>query len=268
MKNITVWKKKINNKDFIFNKASIQHANVVITDPCNIYDGDTDEKIIHYSKLSADELKNTVCNLEYNSSQRTQGIVAQSRVFGFSPRHSIRNNFCSTAKFSIENAQQNSVICNFATAVQAIYAVEFNEIFNSHLNVINQDILPQWRIDNTVFTSGIINKNSSINYHCDAGNYAGYRSCMVNFRHNISGGLLVIPQYDIAFCLQDSSVIIFDGATILHGVSEVIPLSDDYFRHSVVYYSLKGLKHCLNTQHEVQNAQSFYTKVSIRKATL
>ncbi len=49
-----------------------------------------------------------------------------------------------------------------------------------------QKVLLDWRIEDSFFTSGIINNKNALNYHFDSGNFEGCMSAMVVLQHGTS----------------------------------------------------------------------------------
>jgi hypothetical protein len=112
---------------------------------------------------------------------------------------------------------------------------------------------------NSVFTSGIINKNNQLNYHFDRGNFRNVYSNMIAFKKDMGGGHLSIPEYDIGLEISDSSVSLFDGQKILHGVTPLKPLTEEAYRFTLVYYSLEQMWKCESPQEELERVKKLKT---------
>ena len=102
----------------------------------------------------------------------------------------------------------------------------------------------------SVFTSGIANKNNVIDYHFDKGNFKRCHSVMIGFKKNCTGGFLSVPQLGIKFDISDNSIISFDGQSLIHGVTP-ISISPGGFRYTVVYYSLSQMWKCVPIDEEL-----------------
>lgn len=133
-----------------------------------------------------------------------------------------------------------------------------------------RQVLEEWRIPGSVFTSGIINNRNALNYHLDSGNYEKCLSAMIVMQRGTSGGNLVLPEYDakISFEGEKPRLIIFDGQGILHGVTPINYLTPDAHRYSVVYYPLKSLWKCLPPKEELAFARKSRVESERKKAAL
>lgn len=186
------------------------------------------------------------------SNVRASGLKSVSRIFGYRPRDKIRNNFCSSTGMAQEEPKQHAVICGFASFLDKYYRSVCGDVYKTHLNIAEDKILPEWRIESTPFTSGIVNWNSALKYHFDTGNFEGVYSNMVALKHNVSGGYLALPEYDVGLEIANRSVLLFDGQKILHGVTPIKYHGGSYkyrhqntaYRYSLVYYTLKQMWNC------------------------
>ena len=136
-----------------------------------------------------------------------------------------------------------------------------NYLENMFMNMPKTDkVLKEYKMRDTVFTSGIINKNNELNYHYDAGNFEECYSCMITAKNGITGGYLAMPEYDVNVEVLHGSVFLFDGQSILHGVTPIQKMGDDHYRYTVVYYSLKEMWKCLEFGDELARAKKRMTK--------
>lgn len=206
------------------------------------------EPVIMYCKLkeNLDALRWAVQTIKYEVGPRTLGLVSQSKIFGFRPRITVRHDYCNPTSMATQFPKQHHIITTFAQELTKYYENNFPDVYQKHKNVVEEKILPEWKIDNSVFTSGIVNKDNPLKYHFDAGNFKGVLSNMVAFKKNVAGGNLVIPSYNIKLEISDSSLCIFDGQSILHGVSPftAIKPEQEHYRYTIVYYSLEQMWKC------------------------
>lgn len=180
----------------------------------------------------------------------SKGISTRSAIFGYRPRIPLRQDFCSATMMATSKPQEHKIITEFAADLTGIYKEYFPEIFAHHQQTM-QKVKTEWRIPNSVFTSGIINKNNPLQYHHDTGNFDGVLSNMVAFRDGNIGGKLVMPEYNIKLEIADNTVSIFDGQSIIHGVTPIKAYKPDAYRYTIVYYSLKNMWNCDNINDEV-----------------
>lgn len=211
---------------------------------------------ILYAKINADtsHLRWAVKNIEYQETLRTNGLKTRSAVFGFSPRVTMRKDFCSATAMSRNFPKQHHVICDFAKELTKLYQEYFPETLERHYEVAKGKIKSEWTLTGTPFTSGIVNKNNPLKYHHDAGNFKNVLSNMIVLKRGVIGRRLVCPEFDVKFECDDNHVVIFDGAKILHGVTPIIkPEGDENcYRYSVVYYSLEQMWNCDHVNEEVK----------------
>jgi hypothetical protein len=118
-----------------------------------------------------------------------------------------------------------------------------------------EQVLPEWRLEETAFTSGILNRDSALAYHTDAGNFKGVWSGMLGFRHTMVGGHLALPEYNVALEIANNSLTLFDGQRLIHGVTPLHRLSEDAYRITVVYYGRAGMWRCRTNTEEVAAAR-------------
>jgi hypothetical protein len=128
-------------------------------------------------------------------------------------------------------------------------------------------VLDDWKIGDTPFTSGIINKNNQLPYHFDAGNVKNVWSNMVVFKKDVTGGCLACPELGITFELKDNSVLMFDGQNILHGVTPFNKTSPNGYRYSIVYYSLLPMWNCLPPKEEIKQAANRRRAREVKRAS-
>jgi hypothetical protein len=105
-------------------------------------------------------------------------------------------------------------------------------------------VLPDWRLtEASLWTSGVINKESSLPYHRDGNNFDAW-SVMPVVRRGVRGGHLHLPEFDMVVPCRDGYSVMFYGKRIVHGVTPMAKTMPDAYRVSVVYYALRGLKNC------------------------
>lgn len=204
--------------------------------------------------------------IKFSQSTRKSGLSTNSVIFGFSPRDYVKGLPCRVSKWrSIQN-NLHDAFCNYAVYFDKIYANIFPEIHCEHNQILRQEINQYYRIPNTTYTSGIINKTNGLLYHTDNGNYKNFRSCMLYHEiGKIEGGELSMPEYEIGFRFQNGTFIFFDGASIIHGVCPITKLPNSE-RYTTVFYTLEGLKHGLSPKEELdffvnKNHSKFFTTI-------
>lgn len=232
--------------------------------------------IILYTKVdfSIEALRNKLREIKYDESERTRGIKTTSRTFGYKPRVTIRRDFCTSTKLTAQESETNSVIIECGKKIAEIYKKYFPTTYDYHErkvrlgDVDTRGILPEWQIEGTPFTSGIINKDNPLKYHFDSGNVKGVCSCMLALRRDISGGHLACPELGIGFEIADRSLLIFDGQSILHGVTPIHKMSVHAHRFTVVYYTLQQMWKCEPLNEELARVRRIKSEREIKRAGL
>lgn len=188
------------------------------------------------------------------SSTRTSGAKTRSSVFGYMPRNALRYNYCRKTISTKTETKNWNVLVDFAkNKLMPFYL----ENFYIDLEKKMQDrILSDWKIDDTIFTTISINFNQLIKTHTDSFNTKGSLSNVLILKENARGGELYLPEYDAYIPQNHGDLTIFRGEEILHGVCEC-DISKG-FRASLVFYQLEQLKHCYPYLEEIKTAQQWY----------
>lgn len=256
MKIRKVKKKEVNFKDFVKRSALESDYEELITEPCILTD-EEGKVLAIYDVLPLDttRLIQALKKINYHTGKRTRGLVSTSRIFGYRPRSPLRGDYCSSTSMASEHPEEHALVCGFAIEVEEYYKKYYPEGWEKHRSVTDEKILPEYKIKNSekesLFTSGIINKNNPLKYHFDTGNFKDVYSCMLVFKHDVSGGYLSLPEYGVGFELKNNSLFMFDGQSILHGVTPIKYNNPNGHRFSIVYYSLKQIWKCLEMTAEL-----------------
>lgn len=223
---------------------------------------------ILYLKLDWDfsEMVKILSRIEYQQSERTGGLKTTSRVFGYQPRVALRRDFCTATSLSAEDPAANELVCSFGDRIEQIYREHFPATYQVHAGLAREKILPEWKIGDSPFTSGIINKNNPLKYHFDAGNFEQVCSLMLGFKRDVVGGHLSCPELGIGFEIANNSLLIFDGQSILHGVTPIKRLTPSAYRYTVVYYTLKGMWNCAPLTEEIARIRKVKTEREKKRA--
>jgi|GEM_PF-3211043 len=204
------------------------------------------------------ELPDIINEISFNASNRSANKGNDSILFGAVSKQISKSGFCTHGALMSKNRDLDELLCSkFAYAFDSLLCEKLPGSYAfSRRSVNGQSILPEYRMGNTIFTSGVINRNSAFRYHQDGFNLKDTYTLMVVFRKNASGGHLVFPEYGIGFKLDNQAIIMFYGKGILHGVTPIQKLTDDAYRISVVYYASENLGKCKTFEEELAEAQS------------
>lgn len=251
---LRVSKKTINYDEYVKRSAREEDYGTLITEPTTLVDADTGDILAIYDNLqiNTDGTLRALNNIRYDTNERVGGLKTTSRIFGFSPRVTMRKDFCSSTSLSQESPDEHQLICDLGIKIEDYYRKYSPTGYERHKFMTEEQILPQYKINKeSIFTSGIINKNNPLKYHFDTGNFKNVYSCMVVFKKGIEGGYLSLPEYGVGFKLVHNSLFMFDGQSILHGVTPITKTSPQAIRYSIVYYSLQQMWKCLTIDEEV-----------------
>lgn len=168
----------------------------------------------------------------------------KSWTFGYRPRKPMmRNEGCVLTSFGRDNPEAHAYLARYADVLAAQLDDAFPEVVVMGRDVIQQ-VKPDWRLgDESLWTSGVINKESSLPYHRDGNNFDAW-SVMPVVRRGVRGGHLHLPEYGMTVPCRDGFTVMFFGKRLVHGVTPMVKTTPDAYRVSVVYYALRGLKDC------------------------
>ena len=254
MKILEIQPKKVYFKTYKMRSATEDDCSQLVDYDCLVTVNGSPRILYCKEEASTANLRWEVKTIEYEETTRTNGLKTRSAIFGFSPRVTMRKDFCSATAMARNFPKQHHVICCFAQELIKLYETFFSETLERHYQHCNLKVKNEWKLPGTPFTSGIVNKNNPLKYHHDAGNFKNVLSNMIVLKRGVGGGRLACPEFDLKFECADNHVVIFDGAQILHGVTPIIkPEGDENcYRYSVVYYSLEQMWNCENINEEVK----------------
>lgn len=182
---------------------------------------------------------------------RLSGIKNAHRTFGFTAPVPLRRRFgCSRSRFTDEHPECDAALDGLVADVEALtLAIAPDRIRGRH-DEIKAEVLPEWRLDGTAWTSGIINWTSALPYHRDAGNFAGGWSAMLALRRHVRGGHLHLAEYDRTLAVPDCALVGFDGQAVMHAVTplrfrtSVARTGHTPYRVTIVWYAKTGMRTC------------------------
>lgn len=253
MRELLLKRKDIDHTQYVRRSALESDYDELIDDSVVAVDADTKEIIFVQAKLDLNdrEILWALDRIKYDENTRSNGLKTRSRIFGYSPRNPLRKNFCSTTTLAITQPAEHAAVCRYGIQIAQLYSEFTPEAYAKHQDIIKAKVLDEWAIKDTPFTSGIINKNNPLKYHFDSGNVKNVYSAMAVFKRHIRGGHLSLPEYGVGVSLPHNSVFMFDGQSVLHGVTPITKTNPDAVRYSIVYYSLRQIWNCLPLSEEV-----------------
>ena len=235
---------------------------ILLNENTVVKDEDTGEIILVYMKLkeAVEELRESIMNIKYTKGRRAGGLKTFDKIFGYMSRIPHQNDYCSTPALARENPTSHKVVCDYGDKLGDLYKEMCPEMYDKHSKIVAENVKPDWILGRSPFTSGIINKNNQLNYHYDRGNFKEVFSNMIAFRNKIEGGRLSLPEYNLGLEIDDSTVTLFDGQKILHGVTPIQYLSPESYRFTLVYYSLSQMWKCTTPKEELERIKRVKTQ--------
>lgn len=183
------------------------------------------------------------------------GLRNASRTFGWTPRRPLYGREgCQPASMAVDNPDTERVLDQWAGRLTSM----LHELVPDRLAAdvaATAPIAPDWKLGDTHYTSGVINRSAQLPYHRDVFNYPVW-SAMPVLRRGVSGGYLHIPEYDALIPCRDGWGVFFPGQQLVHGVTPMYLHQPDGYRYSIVYYSLRGLKDCFTAAVEAGYAKA------------
>lgn len=240
----------------------------VVSESARIFVPGSDEPAIVFVRDAFDPseavaLKRAVARAKFVTTKRGEekiyangkGASSASKVFGYSPRYPLRkSDVCRPAAWAREDREAHALVCSFGPKLSAMLA-DHNPAMHARQAAMVERVLPQWRIRDSLFTSGIANKNNPLPYHFDADNFEGAWSAMIVLQNDAQGGRLVVPRWRTAFEFDGCSALFFDGQSLLHGVEPIRLTSSLSYRYSIVYYALRRMCECMSPVEELERAK-------------
>lgn len=228
-----------------------------ITSPCIVTDSTTGKPVLAYLKApDVGTLRRAILSTPMTTTYRaSSGMSNSSRVFGMAPRKPTQwREGCAPTSLSVERPDVSAFLADYATSLASMLS-EFYPV-QAHADAVTiKQVLPEWRLtEDALWTSGVINRSSSLPYHFDTNNFDAW-SAMPVLRRGVTGGYLHIPEYDFVVECRDGMVLFWSGYQLLHGVTPMTVTQPDGYRYTVVYYALKGMKDCFTHAVEQQHAR-------------
>lgn len=238
---------------------NINDYDIVIKEDTSFFlDGECIGIYINLPKESLTYVREAAKETKYVETYRANTLPTKSSVFGALPRVALRNDFCRFSNQTITEKNNTDKLFTFQKTLCEIYKEYLPELYNYDLETARDLIGDDYRLIDTPYTTANINVNHAIKYHRDSGNIKGSFSNVLILKEHCNGGELVLPEYRIALEQPDGALCIFKGQEEIHGVMPLKPYKENFYRASIVYYTLAQLKHCYPYKDEV-------TRLNIKK---
>jgi hypothetical protein len=175
---VTLQRRVLNLRDWRREALESDYASL-ITEPTRVYDADARALTLVYLALEDDftDLASALRRLDIRRRTRTGGMPSLSREFGSHPRNRLKNNFCGPASLARDDTQAHRALSSAALVVAAACG-KVNPTLARRHERLAKAVRPEWHLEGTAFTSGIVNRDSALPYHFDTGNFKGCgRAC-------------------------------------------------------------------------------------------
>jgi hypothetical protein len=227
-----------------------------VTAPTVFTDAETSDPVLAYLPLGdVADLRRAVRAVDIRETYRAaSGRRNASRVFGWSPRRPVqRREACNSTSFAKEQPAEQATLDAYAVRLLDMLRGIDPTIADRDEETM-REVLPEWKMAGTTWTSGVVNQNSQLPYHRDGFNFPTW-SAMPVIRRACDGGHLHLPEYDLTVACRDGWAVFFCGHALVHGVTPMRLTRSDGYRFSVVYYALRGMKDCHTFAEETRTAQ-------------
>ncbi len=266
MKEISIQiKKRLNSREFKLQKPTKKDLKGLIVESTlvSVYDGNKLlDKILYLSLPDSIKTKAILKACEqfhFAHTVRTNELKNLAKIIGYRQRTEIRNYYCSIALSALENPSAHEAMMKLGKYIANVFKQYLPDEYDHQMQSLKQkgrEVLDDYIIEGTPFTSGIVNKNTALTYHRDKGNTPNSKACMLALKGEVSGGHLVFPELEIAFECANNSLIFMDGARWVHGVSNFQFASKFGYRYTIVFYTLMGMWECLPVGKELEFTRS------------
>ena len=213
-------------------------------------------------------LMSRLAKVEFGRSARTGRMASTSRTFGYMPRRALYQDFCYSSRFNSDYPPIARRL--FGLAKRAGDELEKHNpvVAGMQSAVLEEQVLEQWKLPGGMFSSGIINKDTALMYHRDAGNYDGSWSAMLGLKDGIreNTGMLVVPELLMAFQIGLGSLTMFAGKEWYHAVTPIQHSRHDGVRYTIVFYPLQQMCHCGTVEQEVARQHEKRTLQEMKRA--
>jgi hypothetical protein len=248
---------------------------LVINETACIVDADLDEvvavQILGEQQLAsaiAQQLRHVTQWERVGNEGRLSGISVEHNTFGYAAPAPLRSRWaCTRCRFDRNYPDAAELIYDFVYTAERRFREHAPDAYRQSAEAVLEAVPNAWLIRGTPWTSGIINNTAALPFHKDSGNIRGSWSAMIACRHGIDGGMLYLADYDVYLAVPHGSISIFDGQSVLHGVTPFTVTSHDAWRYTLVAYAKSGMKSCApNPADEVERAAIRATDADRRKA--
>jgi FkbM family methyltransferase len=153
---------------------------------------------------------------------------------------------CRMTAFSEKNFDQWMTVMPLIKMVDELYSSLASSQYNEQKKLAEKT--PEYVIQNTVFSTVTVNYNWRTACHVDNGDFRdGLSVIIVAEEGDYEGGCLGYPQYGVCVDLRNGDFLLKDPHQY-HCNTEIVPVTDDYTRLSMVFYYREKIQQCVPVQ--------------------
>jgi hypothetical protein len=206
-------------------------------------DADSGKPVVAVLRAPAnvlESLRNPLARLRMSGGVvRSNGQRTHSAVFGWTAPLAIRKRYVPTlAALDRDDRTLAGLLRAGATTWADLLRVTLPQVA-ADAESATAAVGSAWRLGDSWWTSGVINRDAALLYHRDANNLPAW-SAMLVVRAGVSGGHLHIADYDLLLPCRDGDVICFPGYRLVHSVTPIRKRLSGGYRVTVVHYPVKS----------------------------
>jgi len=183
-----------------------------------------------------------------------KGWEVMSGLIGYFER-SVRFPYCHACAWNQEHPELFAKLIPFLTEANQVYKQHTPErwaVQTEHAQKCSQDFV----IPGTNYTTVTVNHNFRTACHLDAGDLkTGFSNLICLREGNYRGAELVLPNWRVSVDLHDGDMIIFDPHE-WHGNCQILPLTKNALRTTIVCYFRELMQYCKSTTEEIDFAKN------------
>ncbi len=180
--------------------------------------------------------------------------IPENGIIGYFDR-SVRMPFCRQTAFTRDKFQAFRQLYPFFTSISELYREHVPLRWQAQRETWERTS-PDFRIEESVFTTVTVNKNFQTAIHQDVGDLKEGFSCLAVLRKGVySGGEFMIPRYGVALEMDSCDVALIDPHAH-HGNLPIVKLTAGAERISAVLYYRTRMQDCLSMAEELKRVQA------------
>jgi hypothetical protein len=189
-----------------------------------------------------------------DGARRHAGFNNQSQVVGYlGPSERLKRIACAPCNMALTRPAEHAAVAAIAGDLADLMREECPDGAAVDGELVDR-IHPDWRLPGGLFTSGIVNRDSTLPYHRDLNNLPGAWSAMAVLRRGVRGGHLHLPELDVTLACSDGDVVFFRSQELEHAVTPLRRRARDGYRITVVFYVARRLTACGPAAEEAERA--------------